>query len=41
MFTLSGVLILWIGIRGRDWLTVVSAAVWITGCIAFIIDPDN
>lgn len=41
MFTLSGVLILWTGIRGRDWLTVVSAVAWIAGCIAFIIAPDN
>lgn len=40
MFTLSGVLFVVIGIRGRDWLAVVTAFVWIAGCLAFINDPD-
>lgn len=36
MFALSGVFFVIIGIRDGDALTLLAAAVWVAGCVAFL-----
>jgi len=37
-FALSGVVFVIIGIRERDVLTLIAAALWLIGCAAFLKD---
>lgn len=40
-FALSGVVFVVIGIRERDALTLLAAALWLVGCAAFLKDWRN